>query len=1201
MNKSMPNLLHFLMILSPFILVGQNPGSISFNCTLNQQILEICQGTSQIDVESCTEGNPATYFWFLNGDEIEGSNADSLVLDTENLAAGNYTLQRCIDFEDALECVQLSFEVLALPSPQIQGPQSLCEGTNLELFVENIYSSYNWSNNGGTGFIANYSNLPLGTSTFSISVTNAQGCSGEDEKTVNVVKNPGPPLVSVKVPNLVSVCPGTKVKITSAGGGDPGLECQFGFRQILNGDTLPYTLNTEIFSLIDSIVIQGRRLNCATGCNDSPWGTLAVWRIAAPAVNPSVLSLQPNQEGTCIGSKVSMVPRAGSGGVGCSDFFQYRINAGNWLAYTPGQDITVSGDSIQIRGRRAGCNPAAGCSEPDWVVLANWKIYPVPAAGSIDPMGIEGVCAGESVEVNFAGGQGGGPGAIDSFVYNFIGAPVTKYDGAIETGNHTENGSVLNFRSFRVSPLLGCIDSITTLSIDVYSLPKASLRFMSAEGVTDRVCQLENLSASFEGSNGLAPYTFNTSFGEFESNPNGSFSYELDTEEDGVFSIIFFKVEDQRGCERNIGTVDNYRIWRNPIARITSLSPLPAQVDLEFTLTGENSSMGSIALEEENFLWTFDPKIMDSNQQILESVLGSKVERARASEPGLHTFRLEITDNNRCKSTEFIEHSFEPSSNCSLRPRDALFCSGSNNLIRTVPLSFTGLSGGGGLAEVIWTNAAEMEGDSIQFLNNDWENPIVKINNILGEKEVRIKVEWREKNSTGCQDQEEIWDFLFLGAPILSGSLDFNPVLPDSLKDLCREGMSREWEIIGIVPRNNLRINYTVNGISKVGTVVNGSLRIPLEATKEGENQVVFQTFAHLGAPTCAGFEYEFAASSKEPHAYFVTECRQPQLVFVSPSPGDSICLYQKGYPLKVSDINSYRDFQSQVDPPQLKWLAFAGNQVLTEAIRTRTESDTLAYLYLSENHPIQSGDTILLQVVLERRFAGGRRFSDTLALGLVINDGLSPPPGTLALYPGNIFFFEWEGEEENTCMQWGVQLQGEEALPLDSTLDYDFLQDFTISSSGFALAIKDSTFIEKIFTSSGVSGEFKAYLWMDIWYDSSGDCIWEDINCGTRTYFNASLPPYPNERGQNPLVITNLYPNPSRGQVTLEWQHLSKETITVEVLDGMGHRIFEGQWPSLGEKSVETLPLGGVPPGIYLLRMMDPQGFRVVKLITIQ
>ncbi len=1203
MNKIVLNLWLTTILLIPISITGQNPGSIAFNCEQNQQSLEFCQGTLEILVESCTPGDPAVYFWFLNGDSIEGSNLDSLILNTEGLQAGTYTLQRCIEFEDTLDCVQLSFEVLPLPSPQIQGPQSLCEGTTLELFVENNFSSYSWSNNGGSEFIATYSDLPLGTSIFSVSVTNAQGCSGEDERTVNIVKNPSPPLVAVKVPNLPEVCPGTKVKITSAGGGDTGLGCQFAFRQILNGDTLPYVLNSEIFSLDDSIIIQGRRLNCTEGCDDSPWGNLSVWKIAKTPVNPSVDSLQPNQEATCRGSKVSLIPKAGSGGVGCSDFFQYRIDAGNWLSYTPGQEITTSGDSIQIRGRRANCSTAAQCSEPDWALLASWKVYSVPVAGDISSLVNEGVCAGESVQVEFSSGQGGGPGAVDSFVYNFLGSSVKTYEGAIATDDYTENGSILNFRSFRISPFEGCTDSIKTLSVEVYPLPKATLTFVGEEGQsTDRVCQGEVLQSILEGSNGSIPYRFYTSFGEYNSGSDGRFIYDFNTDEDGVFGIAFLKVEDSRGCERNIGTASNYRVWRNPIARITEQGILPAQVDLEFTISAQNSVMGSIPLEEENYLWLFDPPIKDSNLELVESLVGSQVEKARASESGLHTFRLEIRDNNQCRSSEILEHFFQPSSNCSLRPINSLLCSGGRDLIESVPLNFTGLSGGGGLAEVVWTNEQQMQdGDKIIFTGGEWENPTVEINNILGRKEVTFKVEWREINSTGCQEREETWDFIFLGSPVIEGSSEFLPALPDSLKDLCKEGIAREWEIKGIVPRNNLRINYTINGILKDVTVVNGSLKIPLEVTNEGANQIIFQTFTHVGAPTCSGVDYEFAGSSKQPYLYTVTECRQPQVVFISPSAGDSICLYQKGYPLKVSDVNDYRDFENQVESPQLQWFALANNLPLQEAVRTRSASDTLAYLYLSENHSIQSGDTILLQVILERRFAGGKRFSDTLALGLLIKDALSPPPGTLALYPGNVFFFEWEGAEEDLCMQWGVQLQGEDALPLDPAKDYDFLEDFTISTSGFALALNDSTFLDKLFTSSGSSNEFRAYLWMDIWYDASGVCEWEELSCGTRTYFNASLPPYPNQRGQDPLVITRLYPNPSRGQVTLEWQHFSKETIKVEVIDGMGNRIFEGQWPSLGGKSVETLDLTGAPPGIYLVRIIDPKGFSIVKMITLQ
>ena len=75
--------------------------------------------------------------------------------------------------------------VNANPTPTISGPTSVCSGGNVTLDAGSGYSTYAWSNSGGSGQTAMFSNITA-TTTYSVTVTDANNCSGSDTHLVNV-------------------------------------------------------------------------------------------------------------------------------------------------------------------------------------------------------------------------------------------------------------------------------------------------------------------------------------------------------------------------------------------------------------------------------------------------------------------------------------------------------------------------------------------------------------------------------------------------------------------------------------------------------------------------------------------------------------------------------------------------------------------------------------------------------------------------------------------------------------------------------------------------------------------------------------------------------------------------------------------------------------------------------------------------------
>jgi hypothetical protein len=101
----------------------------------------------------------------------------------------------------------------------------------------------------------------------------------------------------------------------------------------------------------------------------------------------------------CDGTPVSATFNPGTGGIGCTDEFEYSYdNSGTWVAYVEGSAIPTTGHTlVEIRGRRAGCNATLGCNETPWEVLASWTINTaLPVVVNINPS-INPICEGAAV------------------------------------------------------------------------------------------------------------------------------------------------------------------------------------------------------------------------------------------------------------------------------------------------------------------------------------------------------------------------------------------------------------------------------------------------------------------------------------------------------------------------------------------------------------------------------------------------------------------------------------------------------------------------------------------------------------------------------------------------------------------------------------------------------------------------------------
>ena len=257
--------------------------------------------------------------------------------------------------------------------------------------------------------------------------TAGAGCSGTAWLTLaswTVNPQPAGPTLSIKTPNLAAVCDGQAVSATfTAGSGGVGCSDAYQYRfdsGTWNSYTSGTNLNTTGHVLVE---IQGQRTGCTagTGCTGTAWATLATWTVNPQPVGPTLNAKTPNLATVCDGQAVSATFTAGSGGVACSDVFQYRFDSGTWASYIPGTNLNTSGHTlVEIQGQRAGCTAGAGCTGTAWVTLASWTVNPQPVGPTLNTKtpNLATVCDGQVVSATFVAGSGG-LGCSDAYQYRF--------------------------------------------------------------------------------------------------------------------------------------------------------------------------------------------------------------------------------------------------------------------------------------------------------------------------------------------------------------------------------------------------------------------------------------------------------------------------------------------------------------------------------------------------------------------------------------------------------------------------------------------------------------------------------------------------------------------------------------------------------------------------------------------------------------
>lgn len=144
-----------------------------------------------------TQSGYASYLW------SNGSTAQSISVGT----AGDYSLT--VTAENGCSgSTSHSLAILPLPAPVITGVNAICSGTNATLDAGDGYNSYQWSTSATTQTLAVSSE-----GNYSVTVTDANGCSGSASHTLAIL-----PLPSPLIDGADSICTGTNTTLDAGTG-----------------------------------------------------------------------------------------------------------------------------------------------------------------------------------------------------------------------------------------------------------------------------------------------------------------------------------------------------------------------------------------------------------------------------------------------------------------------------------------------------------------------------------------------------------------------------------------------------------------------------------------------------------------------------------------------------------------------------------------------------------------------------------------------------------------------------------------------------------------------------------------------------------------------------------------------------------------------------------------------------------------------
>ena len=559
---------------------------------------EICGNNNGEIAVTATGGTGTIQYSIDNGVNFQTSSV------FQNLAPGNYTIQ-VTDANNCSTTVTATVGTDGGPVVSAGNDQTICAGQTVTLSGSGA-DTYTWDN----GVTDGVAFAPSGTTTYTVTGTDAFGCTATDDVTITVLSLP-----SIDAGVDQSICSGASVTLSGSGGDSYTWD---------NGVT-----DSQAFTPAVGAVTYTVTGTDANGCSNTDNVTVTVW--ALPVIDAGT------DQSVCSGTSVTL---SGSGW----DSYVWDNGVTDNQVFTPAVGTvtyTVTGTDVN------------GCSNTDNVTVTVWALPAIDAGAD------QSVCSGTSVTLSGSGGDSytWDNGVVDNQAFTpAVGTVTYTVTGTDVNGcSNTDNVSVTVFQLPAIdagNDQVACDGDLITLAAS------GGTTYSWDNGVID--------NQPFSQAVGVVIYTVTG------TDANGCVN--TDQVQVTVHSLPqpTFTVDNNKGCAPLQAQVINTTqgmgsgtcIWNfgNGISSASCSGNLPEYVspgcyDIELTFTDQNGCQG-VALLSDAVCVDADP-VADFSVSPVEISSIDPVAYFTNESQGSDTYQWEYGDDSGQYSEESPSHEYE--------------------------------------------------------------------------------------------------------------------------------------------------------------------------------------------------------------------------------------------------------------------------------------------------------------------------------------------------------------------------------------------------------------------------------------------------------------------------------------------------------------------------------------------------------------
>ncbi len=507
----------------------------------------ICQGQSSI----LNAGSYTSYQWST------GSTSANISANT----SGIYTVT-VTDANGCTASTTFNLTVNPNPSPAITGTTAFCQGANSTLSAGGGYTNYQWS----TGAVTPTLNVTTG-GTYSVTVTNAAGCTATTNTVVTVNPNPTP-----SISGTTAFCTGASTTL-NVGGTYP--QYQWSTGSSANSITVT-TANTFSVTVTD-----------ANGCTGTTSATTTINPLPTPSITGNNSICQGQSSILNAGSYTSYLWSTGSTSANISantsGIYTVTVTDANGctasttfnLTVNPNPTPAITGTTAFCQGANSTLSAGGGYASYLWSTGAVTPTLNVTTGGtySVTVTNGYGCSASASLPITvyslpapvINGPAGICPGASAALTTGSF----ATYVWSTGSNSQTINTTVPGTYAVTVTDANGCVDSVS-YTLAAYTNPTPVITGTAA------ICQNQS---SLLDAGSFASYNWST----------GASTQTISVTQSGTYSVT---VTNSTGCSATA----SFAVLVNPL-------PSPAITGINAFCNGDSSQL-TVSGNYPSYLWS---------------------------------------------------------------------------------------------------------------------------------------------------------------------------------------------------------------------------------------------------------------------------------------------------------------------------------------------------------------------------------------------------------------------------------------------------------------------------------------------------------------------------------------------------------------------------------------------------------------------